>query len=66
MLGLKFKLKQRKVPNSFLSMRFNDPYKRKEDLYSRVVGDLWVIQKLSTKVMVFTLIVGKSQKSSLG
>ena len=65
LLGLKFKLKQRKVPNSFLSTRFNDPYKRQGDLYSRIVGDSWVIQKLSTKVMVFTLNVGESQKSSL-
>ena len=60
---MKFKLKQRKVPNSFLSTRFNDPYKRQGDLYRRVVGNSWVIQKISTKVMAFTLIVGKSQKS---
>ena len=63
LLGLKFKLKQRKVSNSFLSMRFNYPYKRQGDLYSRVVGDLWVIQH--KKVMAFTLIVGKSQKYSV-
>ena len=47
LLGLKFKLKQRKVSNSFLSMRFNYPYKRQGDLYSRVAGDSWVIQHKS-------------------